>query len=279
MLDDSGDVKENVLYDLPQYYHLAFDRDMGGEIAFYEQCFRKYSPEISVKRILEPACGTGILLEALGNRGYACVGYDLSDHMVRFTNSYLRLKKLNSQAKAVTGDMKSKYFIRKFEAAIICINSLGYLTLDEDIRSHFKNIARSLVPGGLYIVEIGCACEDIKHERRPDETWCVEQGPIKLHLTWAPTRYDIKKRLRHIEFFMKGYENEQEIEVEESHDLRLWFYDEFVQLARSSGLLLQGIYSQTYHEIPRTQKITGELGVLYFILKSQKPPLRNRNQK
>ncbi len=252
---------------------------MKGEIAFYEQCFQKYAPEIEVNRILEPACGTGILLEFLGKHGYHCVGYDLSDPMVRYSNTRLKQKGLGKLAKAVMGDMKSKTFTKKFDAAIICINSLGYLTLDEEISRHFNTIARSLVPGGLYVVEIGCACEDIKNERRADETWSVEKGPIKLRLTWAPTRYDYDRRLRHVEFVMEGLENDHPIDVEESHDLRLWFYDEFVQMARSGGFELKGIYTQDYKEIPQTKKITGELGVLYFVLKHLKSARGKRWQK
>ena len=241
---------------------------MEAEITFYERCFSKYSPEIAVKRILEPACGTGILLEVLGSRGYHCEGYDLSERMVTYSNSRLKQKGLNKSAKAVIGDMRSKYFKKKFDAAIICINSLGYLTRNADITSHFKALARSLVPGGLYIVEIGCACEEIKNEKRADESWTVERGPIKLRLTWAPTRYDHQERIRHVDFYMEGRDHEQEIEVEESHDLRLWYYDEFVQLASQGGFKLVGIYNQDFKEIPMTQRITGELGVLYFVLRS-----------
>ncbi len=222
-----------------------------------------------MRRILEPACGTGILLESLGKRGYQCVGYDLSEHMVDYSNSRLKQKGLGRTAKAVYGDMKSRYFLRKFDAAIICINSLGYLTRNEDIAGHFKAIARSLVPGGLYLVEIGCACEDIKNEKRPDESWTVERGAIKLHLTWAPTRYDYDKRLRHVEFLMEGRDHERDIEVEEAHDLRLWLYEEFVQFAQLAGFQPVGIYTQEFKEVAMTRKITGELGVLYFVLKNQ----------
>ncbi len=270
---------ESVFYNLPQYYDLAFERDISGEMAFYERCFKRYAPEIPVKRIIEPACGTGILLETLGGRGYQCMGYDLSEEMVSYSNSRLKEKGLHRRAKAVLGDMKSRHFTKKFDAAIICINSLGYLTRNEDITSHFKAVARSLVLGGLYIVEIGCACEDIKNEKRPDESWTVERGSIKLHLTWAPSKYDYDKRLRHVEFVMKGYDQDQEIEVEEAHDLRLWIYEEFVQLARSGGFQLVGIYTQAYKEIPLSQKITGELGVLYFVLKNETHPRGKRKQK
>ena len=257
-----------VLYNLPKYYDLAFDRDMTHEIEFYQNCFKKYAPEIKVRRILEPACGTGILLEYLARAGYQCVGYDLSESMVSYSNHRLMQKKLHERAQAVLGDMRTKYFTKLFDAAIICINSLGYLTNDTDIINHFKAISRSLVPGGLYITEISCACDNILNEKKPDETWTVEQGAIKLTLTWAPTWYDYQKKIRHVDFFMKGKEYDQEFELEEGHDLRLWLFDDLVQFAKAGEFQLVGIYTQEFKEIPLGRKITGEDGVLYFIMKN-----------
>ena len=52
------DVIAGHLYDYPKYYDLVFGSDWKAEIDFLQACFAKHA-RLSVKRLFEPACGTG----------------------------------------------------------------------------------------------------------------------------------------------------------------------------------------------------------------------------
>ncbi|TXT67455.1 MAG: putative Methyltransferase type 12 [Promethearchaeota archaeon] len=260
--------EKNKFYNLPRYYDLAFERNIERDIVFFQKCFQMYC-DGDVKRILEVACGTGMFLEYLPHYGYQTVGFDLSEAMVMYTKKRLHLAGLNKhQAKVVLGDMKDKVFKKKFDAAFVCVNSLGYLTRDADICDHFKTMVKNLRKGGIYIVEISCKCENLLNEKRVDETWHVSKEHIDLQLKWRPFLYDLKHRLRFIDFEMQVNDDQMIIEIKEVHKLRLWLFEEFKQFTSSNGFTIVGIYNQNYEEISLSMPITGELGVLFFVLKN-----------
>ncbi len=263
--------RENIthhFYDFPKYYDKAFNRDVKSDILFFIKCFQKYS-DIEVKRVLEPACGSGMFLEVLPQFGFYALGYDLNLAMVEYSKERLKKAGLTSNnAEAIEGNMKSMKFEEKFDAAFICINSLGYLRDAEDISMHFRLMGESIREGGLYIVEISCQCNDLKNEKKQDDTWYVKDDGLDLELTWAVNWYDIEHRIRHVDFQMIINENWNKTVITESHELRLWIFDEFRQFAELGGFKIVGIYNQNYESIAENIPINGELGALFFILKN-----------
>ncbi len=254
-------------YNYPKYYDKAFTRDVKSDISFFKKCFQQYS-DGEVKRVLEPACGPGMFLEILPEYGYFALGYDLNPAMVEYAKEKLKRSGLTvNQADVIEGNMKFMKFEEKFDVAFICINSLGYLRSEEDISSHFKVMAESLKTGGIYIVEISCKCDDIRNEKKFDDTWYIKEDNFDLELTWAINWYDLEQRIRHVDFHMIINDNGYKTEVEEAHELRLWIFDEFKQFSKSSGFEIVGIYNQNYEKIAENIPITGELGALFFILK------------
>ncbi|MFX0034838.1 MAG: class I SAM-dependent methyltransferase [Candidatus Hermodarchaeota archaeon] len=275
-LEDSGptviitDIKTHEFYNFPKYYDKAFTRDVRSDINFFEKCFQQYS-DITVKKILEPACGPGMFLEILPQYGYYSLGYDLNPAMVNYSIERLNKCGLSiNQANAIVGNMKNVEFDNEFDAAFICINSLGYLRNDEEIISHFKAMNKSIKKGGLYIVEISCKCDNLRNEKKFDDTWSIKEKDLELELTWAINWYDLERRIRHVDFQMVVVENGKKIVLEESHELRLWLFDEFKWFFESNGFKLVAIYDQNYNVVSENIPITGELGALFFVLKNVK---------
>ena len=254
-------------YNSAKYYDLAFLRDANRDIIFFTKCFERYCDR-EVKRILEPACGPGLFLANVPKFGYFILGYDLNPAMIKFSKDRLKSQKITTQnADAIIANMVDAKFDQKFDAAFICINSLGYLRNESDILSHFKNMSNSLNDGWIYIVEISFKCDDIKNEKRIDDTWHAKNEDLELEVTWAINWYDIEKRIRHVDFKLRAFDNGEIIDIEESHDLRLWIFDEFREFARLSGFEIVGIFDQNYEEILMQNTITGEFGALFVILK------------
>jgi len=256
-------------YNFPKYYDMAFSRDVISDIRFFQNCFIQYTNR-DIKRVLEPACGPGMFLEEFPKFGYYIEGYDLNPSMVKYSKERLENAGITEQqGKVIIGDMRNLTFSDKFDAAIICINSLGYLTTDADISSHFQSMFESLNVGGLYIVEISCMCEDLKDEKKVDDTWYVKDNGIELELTWNISWYDLPNRIRHVDFQMKGIDNGKSFLIEEPHELRLWIFEEFKTFVETNGFKVAGIYNQKYQKIDDACKINGELGALFFILRKE----------
>lgn len=266
--EESGKIhpeNECMLYKMPLYYDIIFERDVSKEIEFYIDCFKKYS-KINVKNILEPACGTGIFLTNFPRYGYSITGYDISENMVNYSTEIIKKQGYYDKASVILGDMRVLTFDPKLDAAIISINSLGYLLTDDAIIEHFKSMSKSIGKGAIYIVEIVCAYKDIKKERKPDETWHAERNSIKIEATWSPYQYDKIKKIRHVRFKMKVEDNSQTHIFEEKHELRLWFYRDFKDLIQKGGFRIEAIFNQEFQELNPNSFIIGELGALYYVL-------------
>src|SRR6266516_6106555 len=83
-------------YDYPQYYDIVFQGYTRQEADFIEAACRKYCP-FSVRRFLEPACGSGRLLTTLARRGYQVTVFDLSQPALRYLQWRLARSGLNAE--------------------------------------------------------------------------------------------------------------------------------------------------------------------------------------
>ena len=77
------------LYDYPQYYDLVFGVGAGLECEFLQGCFY-FHAERRVRRVFEPACGSGRLLTKLAERGFQVCGWDTSRASVDYCNTASR---------------------------------------------------------------------------------------------------------------------------------------------------------------------------------------------
>ena len=63
------------------------------ETRFIEGIMRRHGPKLDgPMRVLEPACGSGRLLESLAARGHVVHGFDLNKHQIAFAKDRLKAK-------------------------------------------------------------------------------------------------------------------------------------------------------------------------------------------
>ncbi len=268
---ESGTKKkeDHVFYQLPLYYDIVFGSDVLKEVNFYKRCFKQFASG-KVKRILEPACGSGHYMELLGKAGYQVTGYDLSASMVAYTRARIEKAGLSKCVSVLEGDMRHITFDEKFDFAINQINSLAYLKADEEVIDHFKATAGSLVDGGIYIVELTIKCNDFEKERKPDETWTVERGGVKVTATWKPVRYDLERKLRIVDFSMHVDDHGDCSDVAETHELRLWTHEDIKRLTAAGGFDIIATFDGAFNRIPDGTNITGDVyDFPYFVLKKR----------
>jgi ubiquinone/menaquinone biosynthesis C-methylase UbiE len=259
--------EDHEFYQIPLYYDIIFGGDVTEEIQFYERVFNEYAG-VKVQRVLEPACGPGLYMENLAKAGFTVTGYDLAPPMVKFTQERINREGLQDKVTVVEGDMRSITFPEKFDAAINQINSLGYLTKEEDIISHFKVTADSLNEGGVYIVELTIKCNDFELEHKENETWTEERDGVTCTATWRPDHYDMEKKIRYVKFSMHVDDNGKSYDVAETHELRLWTQEDIERLAKAGGLELVAIIDGNFNVVPEGTCVTGDTyDYPYFILR------------
>lgn len=134
---------------------------------------RRFCPPAAARDALwlEPACGTGRHLRELSRRGFRVAGFDLDAGMVRYARASLAPR---DRAHVFRARMES--FARpglRVAAAFNLINTIRHLSSDRAVLAHLARVARTLAPGGIYIVGISLSAyglegptEDVWRARR-----------------------------------------------------------------------------------------------------------------
>ncbi len=180
---------EGHLYDYPKYYDLVFGSDWKAEFDFLKRCFDKHMDR-PVKRLFEPACGTGRLMIKLAQAGYEISGNDLNAHAVKYCND--RLERHGFGPTACVGDMADFRLKRKVDAAFNMINSFRHLPSEKSAQSHLQCVADALVQGGLYI--LGLHLTPTVGDRVDEESWSARRGNLSVISHMWSAGIDMKKR-------------------------------------------------------------------------------------
>ena len=96
------EIIQGSIYDFPKYYDLLFGSDWKAEFDFIEECAAKHC-DLTVKRVFEPACGTGRILIKLAQVGYEVGGNDLNEKAIDFCND--RLERFGFARSTLVEDM------------------------------------------------------------------------------------------------------------------------------------------------------------------------------
>jgi hypothetical protein len=128
-----GRTTEADWYDYPQYYDLSFRSETRLEADFIEAACRKYAA-FPVRRLLEPACGSGRLIAELAARGYQLTGLDLSQPSLNYLRRRLARRKLSAQV--FRADMADFQVDQPVDAAYCTFDGFRHLLSEEAARRH-----------------------------------------------------------------------------------------------------------------------------------------------
>jgi SAM-dependent methyltransferase len=271
-------------YDYPAYFDLAFRSETDLEADFIEAACRKYSP-FPVRKLLEPACGTGRLIAELAHRGYEMSGFDLSDPALVFCRKRLarrklkadvfaadmadfRLKqpsKLASLAGKSSGDVKRG--ARQVDAAYNTFNSFRHLLTEESARSHLECVAKSVRRNGLYILGFHLLPPDASEECI--ERWTERQGRTQVTVTLRVLNTDRRKRIENLRVSLLVRDGEATIRLRDEFQFRMYTAAQFRRLlAQVPAWELMDVYDFWY-EIDQPQKLDNEMSDTVLILRKR----------
>jgi SAM-dependent methyltransferase len=177
------------LYDYPRYYDLVFGSDWKAEFDFLRAAFAKFAAG-KVRRVFEPACGTGRLLYRLGAAGFDVSGLDLNPRAVQYCNQ--RLARHGLGAGVFVGDMSSFKLPRKVDAAFNMINSFRHLLTEEAAQGHLRCVASALRRGGLYV--LGLHLTPTEGVPLAEEAWSARRGHLSINTHLQTYDLDLRRR-------------------------------------------------------------------------------------
>lgn len=250
-------------YDHPQYFDMVFRDETAAEVKFFEQAFQRYGSG-SVRRLLEPGCGSGRLVAEMAARGYELTGLDLSQPMLDYLAR--RLKRRRLDAKLVCGDMTSMSFPQKFDAAFCTFNTFRHLTDEASALEHLRSVAANLRKGGLYILGFHLIPMDADPECT--ERWKAAHGGTKVSVTLRVIDFDRKTRKEMLRVSVRAVKRSGKVEkVQSEFPLRIYTPAQAKKLLAKVNdvFAIRGIYDFDY-DIEEPRVFDNDLTDALFVL-------------
>ena len=222
------DTIEQSIYDFPVYYDLLFGSDWRAEFEFLEFCFETYTNRV-VKRVFEPACGTGRLLIKMAKSDYEVGGNDLNPKAIDYCND--RLERHGFQRSTFVGDMSDFKLKRKVDAAFNTINSFRHLPTEKAARSHLQCMANCLAKGGLYA--LGLHLLPTKGPTVDEEAWSARRGNLVVNSYMWSKRIDKKNRMEHLGMTVDIYKPTKHQQIVDHMEYRTYTKPQFEKLVAS----------------------------------------------
>jgi SAM-dependent methyltransferase len=132
---------------LAEYYELCNGTsvDYDGQARLVAEAWARFA-EGPVPRVLDVACGAGLLSRRLLAAGAGVVGVDLSPALCVQAGRVPGLR-------VVRGDMRGLPFVEAFDIATCLLHTINYMTGDADLAAAMGSMAAAVRPGGLVILD------------------------------------------------------------------------------------------------------------------------------
>ncbi|GIW98264.1 MAG: N,N-dimethyltransferase [Pirellulaceae bacterium] len=214
------------IYDFPHYYDLVFGSDTAAELRFLRHSFSRFV-QGEVRRVFEPACGTGRLLYKLGRQdGLEVGGVDLNPKAVDFCNR--RLERYGIHGRALVGDMANFDVSQPYDAAFNTINSFRHLPDEGSAIKHLQCVAEAVRPGGIYA--LGLHLTPTAGEATDEESWSARRGQLAIKTHMWPIDKDPVRRVERFGIAFDIYKPTDSFRIEDVLVLRSYTLSQFHQL-------------------------------------------------
>jgi SAM-dependent methyltransferase len=230
------------LYDYPRYYDLVFGSDWKAEFDFLRQTFDTFVSG-RVRRIFEPACGTGRLLFRMAKAGYDVSGLDLNPRAVDYCNQ--RLARSGKRETVFVGDMADFTLPRPVDAAFNTINSFRHLLKEQQALGHLRCIAAALRKGGIYV--LGLHLTPTEGTPLEEESWSARRGHLGINTHLKTFDLDLRRRTERCMMTMDIYTPTRQFQIVDELVFRTYTRGQLLRLLREiPELELAGVFDFQY---------------------------------
>lgn len=250
------------LYDYPKYYDLIFGSDWAEEFRFLKDCFAQYSSR-PVKRVFEPACGTGRLLVQFAKAGLEVAGNDLNEKAIEYCNQ--RLERHGFRPTGFVGDMADFTVKKKYDAAYNLINTFRHLPSEETAEAHLRCVADALNRGGIYL--LGLHLIPRTPQKCTSETWSARRGGLSVTSNLWTIELNQKKRVERIGVTYDVVTPAKEFRIEDETHFRTYTAEQMYELIATEPRLRLVETFDFRHDINSPIEITADTEDVIYLLK------------
>jgi SAM-dependent methyltransferase len=259
-----SDQVEASIYDYPKYYDLLFGSDVAAEFRFLKSVIAKHAG-CEVKRIFEPACGTGRLLIKLGRSGYEVLGNDLNPKAVDFCNE--RLSRYQLPETVVVGDMSDFKVKKKFDAAFNMINTFRHLATEKQALGHLECMAKAMNKGAIYV--LGIHLEPTDCPAMQEESWSARRGNLVVNSYMWSKGIDRKTRLEHLGLHVDVFTPTKRMRIVDHMEYRTYTKAQFSSLLKKVPQLeIAETYDFSY-DVRNPHVVTGTTEDVVYVLRKK----------
>ncbi len=177
---------------LRRYYQRlasSYDAYLGEQLSLEEtKSFLSLIPENYHDSLLDVACGTGRISQALASRGRYYLGLDLSESMLRM----LRMKTKNENTDLICGSATNLPFRRSSLLLVTCFGLTGYFSAKSQVRL-FSEISEVLVQGGSVAIDF------LRPRTKPSRLIQVEEAQ-EGNRVYLLSLQGVRERIRQAQF-------------------------------------------------------------------------------
>jgi SAM-dependent methyltransferase len=222
------------------YDRLNRDVDYKSWADFIEACFSRFAqkkPEI----VLDLGCGTGRMTFELATRGYDMIGVDRSAEML---SAAVSMREKPDNPLFLMQDMREFELYGSVGAVVSCLDSVNYLTGDEDLSRCLFNVANYLDPGGIFIFDVNTPYK-FEHIYADNAYILEDEGDDEntgIFCAWQ-NFYDKKSRL--CDFYLTIFEEKPDVgynRSDEQQTERCYTLPELQAAANAAGLEFCGVW-------------------------------------
>lgn len=260
-----ADIVHKSVYDYPKYYDLLFGSDWKAEFDFFLDCFERYAA-CRVKRVFEPACGTGRLLIKLAQAGFDVAGNDLNPLAVDYCNA--RLARHGFRRTTVVGDMADFTVNKPFHAAFNTINSFRHLDSERAAMSHLQCMAKALIPGGLYL--LGIHLTPTVGDPMQTEAWVSRRGNLQVNSYMWSKEIDLQARNERLGMTLDIYTPTSHRKIVDEMNYRTYTATQFRSLLKRVPDFEVAALHDFCYQVDTAIEITPATEDVVFVLRKRK---------
>jgi SAM-dependent methyltransferase len=138
------------LYSMPEFYDVVFRRPVEREVDFMTTIFERANGRLP-RSVLEVACGPAYHAREFARRGIRASGFDLEPRMIDFAAKQPGAR--DGASSFFVADMREFQTAEPVDLAFSMLDGIDSLVTTEELLAHFGCVAKSLAPGGLYLLD------------------------------------------------------------------------------------------------------------------------------
>jgi len=227
------------VYDKPLLYDIAFSyRDFRAEVDAAAAWFARVAGKAAPRAVLELASGPADHAIEWRGRGVEAAALDLSQAMCDYAAQKAEL--VGAPVEVICGNMIDFRVDRRFDLAMLMINSIAHLHTLDDLVSHLRSVAAHLEPQGVYVLEIQHPRDFVGRGARPSgvsRPWRVDRYGLQVETKWGSPDdpYDPVRQIFDARVEIRATDGEREETIVERCLMRDWSFGELQAALRIEG--------------------------------------------